>query len=106
MLKTLQFNEQEGEYEQWFEEYPFVFQSEVAAMREQLPSTPDSFRLEVAIGTDRFAKALRISEAAEPAPNMRVQAEKSGISIRDAEPEYLPDHDRCQFLKLNDISSN
>ncbi len=38
MLKTLPFNEHVAEYEDWFEKYPLVFQSEVEAIRELLPA--------------------------------------------------------------------
>ncbi|MGZ8538957.1 MAG: hypothetical protein ACXWV9_11875 [Flavisolibacter sp.] len=81
MLQTHPFNEHVSEYEEWFENYPFVFQSEVMAIRENLPKGENLRGLEVATGTGRFAQALGITEAIEPADKMRELAVKRGIHL-------------------------
>lgn len=93
MLQTLPFNEHVAEYEEWFEKYPFVFQSELTAIKDLLPKGENLRGLEVATGTGRFAAALGIYDAIEPAENMRELAVKKGIQVRDAEAEHLPYHD-------------
>lgn len=90
MLQTLPFNDHVAEYEAWFEKFPFVFQSEVAAIKEMLPVGENLRGLEVGTGTGHFADALGIGEAVEPADNMRMKAIKKGINVKDAEAEHLP----------------
>ncbi len=90
MLKTLPFNEHVAEYEDWYERYPFVFQSEVEAIRELLPVGEHIYGIEVALGTGRFSEALGIKEGVEPAGNMRALAVKRGVDVMDAEAEALP----------------
>ncbi|OQP63841.1 methyltransferase type 11 [Niastella vici] len=90
MLKTLPFNEHVAEYEDWFERYPFVFQSEVEAIRELLPFGKTIYGIEIALGTGKFSEALGIKEGVEPAANMRTLAIKWGIEVMDAEAEALP----------------
>jgi ubiquinone/menaquinone biosynthesis C-methylase UbiE len=93
MVQTLPFNDHVAEYEAWFERYPFVFQSEVFALKEVLPKGENLRGLEVGTGTGKFAHALGIQEGVEPADNMRRKAIKKGISVIDAEAEHLPFHD-------------
>jgi len=61
MLKTEVFDKQAKEYDAWFDNYPFVFQSEVEALKALLP-IGDSHGIEVGLGSGRFAKALGIKE--------------------------------------------
>ena len=90
MINKLPFNEHVAEYEQWYEKYPFVFQSEVEAIRELLPTGNNIYGIEVALGTGRFAKELGIKEGIEPSPNMRALALKRGIEVLAGEAERLP----------------
>jgi ubiquinone/menaquinone biosynthesis C-methylase UbiE len=90
MLQTLPFNSHVSEYEEWYKKYPFVFKSEVAAIRELLPQGENIRGIEVGIGTGRFAKALGIEEGIEPAENMSALAQKKGISVMNAVAEELP----------------
>lgn len=93
MIRTLPFNEHVAEYEDWFAKYPFVFQSEVEAIRNLLPTGNNITGIEVALGTGRFAKALGIKEGIEPSPKMRALALKRGIEVMSAEAENLPYED-------------
>src|SRR5687767_5053332 len=101
MIKALPINEHVAEYEEWFEKYPFVFQSEVEAIRDLLPTGNNISGIEVALGTGRFSKELGIKEGIEPAPNMRALALKRGIEVLPADAENLPYKDmRFDFVLM------
>lgn len=87
-IKT--FDDHVAEYEEWFDRYPFVFQSEIEAVREMLPEGEHLTGIEIGLGTGRCAKALRIKEGIEPSKNMRALANKRGIETMDAVAESLP----------------
>jgi ubiquinone/menaquinone biosynthesis C-methylase UbiE len=87
MIRTLPFNDHVAEYEEWFEKYDLVFQSEVEAIRGFLPKGRG---LEVAAGTGRFSKALGVKEGIEPSPNMRALALEREIEVLSGEAEHLP----------------
>lgn len=90
MIATLPFNDHVAAYEAWFEKYPFVFQSEVEAIRDLMPEGDNLYGLEIATGTGRFAKELGIKEGIEPAANMRALALKRGIDVLAGTAEHLP----------------
>ena len=90
MLQTLPFNDHVAEYEEWYKKYPFVFRSEVAAIKEFLPVGENIRGIEVGLGTGRFSKVLGIREGIEPAENMRALAINKGISVLNAVAEHLP----------------
>jgi len=101
MIRTLPFNEHVAEYEEWFEKYPYVFQSEVEAIRDLLPTGNNISGIEVALGTGRFSKELGIKEGIEPSPKMRALALKKGIEVMSAEAEHLPYKDmRFDFVLM------
>lgn len=77
------------EYDKWFEKYPFVFQSEVEALRNMLP-IGQSRGIEVGLGTGRFSVALGLKEGVEPAEAMRKIAIGRGLEVLDAKAERLP----------------
>ena len=93
MLLTLPFNDHVHEYEEWFEKYPFVFESEVKALKQLLPRDVKMRGLEIGVGTGRFSKALGIREGIEPAANMRALALKRGIDVIAGEADHLPYYD-------------
>jgi len=90
MPQTLPFNDHVAEYEAWYKKYPYVFKSEVAAIKELIPKGENAHGIEVGLGTGRFAKALGIKEGIEPAENMRALAQKKGIFVINAIAEKLP----------------
>jgi SAM-dependent methyltransferase len=101
MKKHLPFDEHVAEYESWFDEYPYVFQSEVEALREMLPEGDHLTGIEVGLGTGRFSKALSIKEGVEPSVPMRELAIKRGIEIMDGLAEELPYGDlRFDFVLM------
>lgn len=79
------------DYEDWYENYPEVYKSELTALREQLMKLPENIRgIEVGVGTGRFAQPLGIKEGVEPSEEMSDKAEKRGIEIINGVAEYLP----------------
>ena len=85
------FEKNVGEYEKWYEDYSEVYQSELAAIKEQLLKLPENIRgIEVGLGTGRFAQPLGIKEGVEPSEAMAEKAMKRGIEIIDGVAEKLP----------------
>ena len=79
------------EYDKWYEDYSEVYQSELAAIKEQLLKLPENIRgIEVGLGTGRFAQPLGIKEGVEPSEAMAEKAIKRGIEIIDGIAEKLP----------------
>jgi SAM-dependent methyltransferase len=101
MKKHLPFDEHVTEYESWFDTYPYVFKSEVEALREMLPEGDKLSGFEVGLGTGRFSEALDIKEGVEPSIPMREVAIKRGIEIMDGHSEALPYADmRFDFVLM------
>lgn len=90
MQKSLPFNEHVTEYEGWFEKYPYVFKTEVAAIKKIWPPGKNLVSLEVGSGTGRFAEALGISCGLEPSPNMDALAEERGLETIRGVAEEMP----------------
>ena len=74
MVQVEKFNKYVDEYEQWYEVYPEVYQSEIIAIEEQLRKLPENIRgIEVGLGTGRFAQPLGIKEGIEPSEEMAIE---------------------------------
>jgi SAM-dependent methyltransferase len=93
MKANLPFDTHVEEYEEWFAEHPFVFQSEVEAIRHLLPVGEEVRGIEVGLGTGQFSRALGIREGVEPARNMRSIASARGIDVINGVAERLPYED-------------
>jgi len=91
MIKTDVFSEHVEAYEAWYEKYPMVYHSELAAIKEQLFKLPENIKgIEVGLGTGRFAQPLGIKEGIEPSIEMAKIAVKRGIEIMEGVAERLP----------------
>lgn len=91
MLKTEIFDKYVEDYEAWYDKYPEVYQSELAALKEQFKKLPENIRgIEVGIGTGRFAKPLGIKEGIEPSEAMAKKAVRRKIEVLKGVAEYLP----------------
>ena len=77
-------------YEMWFEKYPHVFQSEIAAVKELLPHGTG---FEVGIGTGLFAEKLGIFMGNDPSDEMLKIARKRRRLVYHCGGESLPFHD-------------
>ncbi|MDP2688363.1 MAG: class I SAM-dependent methyltransferase [Aequorivita sp.] len=82
------FNQNTTEYEQWFEKYSAVYQSEILAIQQALPHNKTG--IEIGVGTGRFAEPLNIKFGVEPSENMARVSEQRGITVYRAIAEKLP----------------
>jgi len=88
MAKIEPFEKYAYEYEDWFERNKFVYESELQAIREQLPESGEG--IEIGVGSGRFAGPLSIKVGVEPSSKMRKIAQQRGIEVIDAVAETLP----------------
>ena len=87
-MKIQPFEEYTDKYEDWFEKNYWVYQSELQAVREQLPKQENG--IEIGVGSGRFAGPLGINLGVEPSPKMRELAKARGIEVVDSGSEELP----------------
>lgn len=91
MIQTELFNKNVEEYEAWYEKYPQVYNSELAAIKEHISGLPENIRgIEVGLGTGRFAQALDIKEGVEPSEEMIKKAVRRGVEVIKGVAERLP----------------
>lgn len=94
MPRTEPFDRYASRYEDWFERNQFAYESELRAIREQLPKSGNG--IEIGVGSGRFAVPLGIKIGVEPSRKMRENAQKKGIEVIDGVSEKLP-FDDSQF---------
>ncbi|HDS08592.1 MAG TPA: class I SAM-dependent methyltransferase [Firmicutes bacterium] len=82
------FNEFSEEYDKWFEENEFVYQSELKAVKPFIPLS--GLGLEIGVGSGRFAVPLGIKTGIEPSKAMADIARKRGIKVTETNAENLP----------------
>lgn len=91
MATTEVFDEHVSQYEQWYEDHPEVYQSEILALQEQFLDLPQNIRgIEVGLGTGRFSEPLGIKEGIEPSLEMARKAFDRGVEIMKGKAEHLP----------------
>ncbi len=88
MAKTKPFDEHLVDYEQWFFDNHYVFESELEAIRRVIPATGKG--IEIGIGSGVFAAPLGIKEGVEPSKAMREKAAERGLRVIDGVAEKLP----------------
>ena len=99
MAKTEPFEKYVSEYEAWFENNRFVYESEVRAIKKQLPKKGEG--IEVGVGSGRFAAPLGIKLGVDPSGKMRELARNRGIVAIDGIAEKLPfDDSRFHFVLM------
>jgi SAM-dependent methyltransferase len=99
MARVDAFDEHFREYEQWFSDNHYAYQSELNAVGHMLPATGEG--LEVGVGSGRFAEPFGIKFGLEPSRAMRRLAESKGIEVYDGVAENLPFADeRFDFVLL------
>jgi SAM-dependent methyltransferase len=89
IAKIKPFETHAEEYDAWYDLHPYVFESEVEAIRNMLPYG-ESRGIEVGLGTGRFSTALGLKEGVEPSFAMRRIALGRGVEVMDAVAEKLP----------------
>lgn len=90
MPKTEPFDKLTLEYDNWFSENEFIYQSEINAVKKILP---EGNGLEIGIGTGRFAVPLGIKDGVEPSKEMAKIAIERGLNVKDGVAEKLPIED-------------
>ncbi len=93
MPKTKPFDNHLKEYERWFVDNHYVFQSELNAVRKAIPLGKKG--VEIGIGSGIFAQPLGITTGIEPSKAMREKAKTRNINAVDAVAENLPYPDSC-----------
>ncbi len=88
MTKTTIFDTHINQYQRWFDENNFVYQSELEAIRQLCPTQGRG--VEIGIGSGLFALPLGITEGCDPSPKMRAKAVKRGLNAIDGKAEDLP----------------
>lgn len=88
MVRTDPFQKYAAQYDQWFEEYRFVYEAELQAVRSLLPHGKRG--MEIGMGTGRFAIPLGIEVGIEPSGNMRAFARERGVKPLGGVAEKLP----------------
>ena len=91
MLNPDPFEKYAGEYEAWFDKNHWAYESELEAVRSQLPERGEG--IEIGVGSGRFAGPLGIRIGVDPSIAMRALAEKRGIKMFNAKAEELPFND-------------
>lgn len=94
MAKIEPFEKYPYQYEDWFERNKFVYESELRAIREQLPESKKG--IEIGVGSGRFTVPLGIKIGVDPSKEMRKLAQKRGIDVINGVAESLP-FDDSQF---------
>jgi len=88
MAKIEPFEKYTEQYEDWFVKNRFVYESELKAIREQLPKTEKG--IEIGVGTGQFGAPLGIKIGIEPSRKMGKIARQRGMWVIEAIAENLP----------------
>lgn len=76
------------EYDQWFQEHQFAYESELEAIKRFLPHT--GFGIELGVNTGRFAAPLGIKKGVEYYHEMKAIAESRGIEVFESSQDDFP----------------
>ena len=89
MSESIQvYNQKSEEYDQWFDEYPVLFASELKALEKVVPK--NKFGVEIGIGSGRFAEKLAIDRGLDPSEKMAQLAETRGVKTLIGKAENMP----------------
>lgn len=89
MPKIEPFEKHSDEYDQWFEKNRDLYQAELKAVRQLIPSG-GAKGLEVGVGSGRFAVPLGIKVGIEPSEKMAEKARLQGVTVYSGTAEELP----------------
>ena len=98
MPKTEPFEKHFDQYEDWFVQNRYAYQSELEAVQRHLPG--GSRGLEIGVGSGLFAEPLGIHHGVEPSAKMRGLAVKRGIHVVNGVAENLPFEDHIYDYAL------
>jgi SAM-dependent methyltransferase len=89
MPKTAAFDAHSNAYDDWFETHDRLYQAELDAIRQLIPSHAVE-GMEVGVGSGKFAAPLGITIGVEPSEQMAVKARLQGIDVYPGVAEALP----------------
>ncbi|WP_094226995.1 class I SAM-dependent methyltransferase [Methanolobus psychrotolerans] len=92
------FEKYTSRYDYWFEENRPVYESELEALRANMP--PYAKGIEIGVGSGRFAVPLGISFGVDPSPMMMNVARRRGVQAVYGVAEKLPFADSSFDLAL------
>jgi len=82
------FDGQAERYDTWFDRHPWIYRSELNAVRQALPERGRG--LEVGVGSGRFAGPLKIPFGVDVSLPMLILARQRGVAVSMARAERLP----------------
>jgi SAM-dependent methyltransferase len=88
MVKMKAFEQHAIKYEEWFQKYKFVYQSELFAIKKLLPS--EGKGIEIGAGSGQFCEPLGIRFGIDPSLTMRQLANKKRVIVIGGIAENLP----------------
>ena len=88
MARIEPFEKHYQEYEAWFSNNRFVYESELEAVKQLIPANCKG--LDIGVGSGRFATPFGIKHGVDPSNEMASYARKLGIEVRDGIAEDLP----------------
>lgn len=88
MAKIIAFENNSAHYEEWFENNPSVYASEILAVKETLPVKGQG--IEIGIGSGRFAKPFNIRFGLDASIKMLKISFKKGLKVINGIAESLP----------------
>lgn len=95
MPKTNGYEAHAQHYDDWFDKNPDIYQAEIAAIKQLLPSGKG---IEIGAGSGRFTQPLGVEIGVEPAEKMREIAQQRGLNVMAGVAEALPvDNDSYDF---------
>jgi ubiquinone/menaquinone biosynthesis C-methylase UbiE len=96
--KKLVFEKNCQEYDQWYEEHDDIYQAELDALKDLIPSGKG---LEIGVGTGRFAAPFHVEFGIDPAVNMLHLAKKRNVKVVQGFGERLPfKNDSFHFILI------
>jgi SAM-dependent methyltransferase len=98
MPKTKPFDKYYSDYERWFEENQYTYESELKAIEHFVPGSARG--IEIGSGSGRFALPLGIKEGIEPSYSMRKLARNEGMQVSFGVAEQLPLEDETYDFAL------
>lgn len=88
MAKIEPFERHAPEYDAWYDRNRLAYESEIDALRSLMPES--SRRVEVGVGTGRFASRLGVKHGVDPSNAMAAIARRRGIDVVQGVAESLP----------------
>lgn len=85
------FDDHSGRYDNWFEKHEKIYESELEAVKEAVPSNGKG--LEVGVGSGRFSQPLSIDFGLDPSQRMLHMAKKRGTKVVKGVGEKMPFRD-------------